>query len=245
MNTSLQTNQVQGQISPYTQAMARCLASLGEGEAFVAEPCGIHNLTNMVQGRMLEFLGDEICREYHITDPESRSQIVNALLGIFSDEFFALFRSKLEKRPDLALLIARRIIRAEFEAAGDPQASHARRTLDRLFPAIFRKYFEYRNLTSLLRIIETDAQIRKILLLALLRQRMEPGQALCKPPCNGELYQKVARILDEDAEGLCPNLFLQYVTGNRIDLLQQRIQSGAWRDDMESLKQKIAVICGR
>lgn len=237
---SLQTNQVQGQISPYTQAMARCLAGLGEGEDFVAEPCGIHNLTNMVQGRMLEFLGEEICREYRIADPESRAQIVNALLGIFSDEFFALFRSKLEKRPDLALLIARRIIRAEFEAAGDP-GHQGRRTLDRLFPAIFRKYFEYRNLASLLRIIETDAQIRKILLLALLRRQMEPGQGRC----NGELYQKIARILDEDAEGLCPNLFLQYVTGNRIDLLQQRIQSGAWRDDMESLKQKIAVICGR
>jgi len=163
------------------------------------------------------------------------------LLGVFSDEFFALFRSKLEQRPDLALLIARRIIRAEFEAAGDPDSGQGRHTLDRLFPAIFRKYFEYRQLTSLLRIIETDAQIRKILLLALLRKRMTPGPGMC----NGELYQKVARILEEDAEGLCPNLFLQYVTENRIDLLRQRIQSGAWRDDMESLKRKIAVICGR
>jgi hypothetical protein len=232
---------VPGSISPYTQAMARCLSSLGESGDAGADFCTVHNLTNMVQGRMLEFLGDEICREHGITDPESRAKIVTALLGIFSDEFFALFRAKLEKRPDLAVLIARRIIRAEFEAAGTPPSPHAHGTLDRLFPAIFRKYFEYRQLDSLLRIVETDAQIQKILLLALLKKRTRGKGKVA----GADLYRQVERILDEDAEGLCPNLFLQYVTENRIDLLRQRIQSGEWREDMESLKQKIAVICGR
>jgi hypothetical protein len=237
MSNKLQTNQVSGTISPYSQAMARCLSLMEEAGGEATDTCNVHHLTNLVQGRMLEFLADEICRERGIAEPDSRSQIVTALLGIFSDEFFALFRAKLEKRPDLAVLIARRIIRGEFEAAGSPPTPNARRALDRLFPAIFRKYFEYRKLDSLQRIVETDAQIQKIILLALLKQRTRLNDT--------ELYQKVARILDEDAEGLCPNLFLQYVTENRIDLLQQRIRSGAWREDMESLKQKIAVICGR
>ena len=241
MNAKVVSNRVPGTISPYTQAMARCLSSLGEPDDASGDFCTVHNLTNMVQGRMLEFLGDEICREHGITEPESRAKIVTALLGIFSDEFFALFRAKLEQRPVLAVLIARRIIRGEFEAAGSPPSPRARGTLDRLFPAIFRKYFEYRQLNSLLRIVETDAQIQKILLLSLLKQRTQGRGA----GSGSDLYQKVARILDEDEEGLCPNLFLQYVTENRIDLLRQRIQSGEWREDMETLKQKIAIICGR
>jgi hypothetical protein len=186
---------------------------------------------------MLEYLGDEICRQHGITDPTSRSEIVTALLGIFSDEFFALFRSKLEQRPDLAVLIARRIIRGEFEACESVTSRDARRSLGRLFPAIFRKYFEYRQLDSLLRIVETDAKIQKVLFLALLRQRMNGD--------SPELYREVARILSEDAEGLCPNLFLEYVTENRIDQLARQIESGAWRKERENLRQRIAGICGR
>lgn len=227
------TNRVPGKISPYTQAMARCLAERAE---IPPAPQLVHNLTNLVQGRMLEYLADQICERHRILDPQSRARIVRALLGIFSDEFFALFRAKLEMRPDLALLIARRIIRGEFEAAGGRLANGARRPLDSLFPAIFRKYFEYRNLDSLLRIVETDADIQKTVLLALLKQRVEPDS-------NG-LYEQVAGILEDDREGLCPNLFLAYVKDNRIDALQQRIESGAWRDDREHLKQRIATICG-
>ncbi len=227
------TNRVPGKISPYTQAMARCLSERAE---FPPETQLVHNLTNLVQGRMLEYLADQICESHRIVDPQSRGRIVRALLGIFSEEFFALFRAKLEKRPDLALLIARRIIRGEFEAAGGRLANGARRPLDSLFPAIFRKYFEYRNLDSLLHIVETDAEIQKTVLLALLKQRVEPDS-------NG-LYEQVAGILEDDSEGLCPNLFLAYVKENRIDALQQRIESGAWRDDREHLKQRIAEICG-
>ena len=233
---SLQTNQVEGRISPYTLAMARCLSSFSDPSG-QWEECGVHHLTNLVQGRMLEFLGDEICTRHRIADPASRSEIVTALLGIFSDEFFALFRSKLEQRPDLAVLIARRIIRGEFEANERDTEQDARRSLDRLIPAIFRKYFEYRQLDSLLRIIETDAKIQKVLFLALLRQRINGA--------GSELYREVTRILNEDAEGLCPNLFREYLTEDRIDQLAQQIQSGAWRKDRESLRQRIATICGR
>jgi hypothetical protein len=236
MSESAPSNQVRGRISPYTLAMARCLASAEESAQGV-ESCGVHQLTNLVQGRMLEFLGDEICRRHGIADPEWRSQIVTALLGIFSDEFFALFRSKLEKRPDLAVLIARRIIRGEFEACEGGDTARARRSLDRLFPAIFRKYFEYRDLDSLLHIVETDAKIQKTLFLVLLRS--------CIQGESQDLYREVSRILSEDAEGLCPNLFREYVTANRIDQLQQRIQSGDWRKDRENLRQRIATICGR
>jgi len=230
------SSKAEGSISPYTLAMARCLGGVSEG-ADGLEACDVHHLTNLVQGRMLEFLGDEICRQHGISDPASRSEIVTALLGIFSDEFFALFRSKLEQRPDLAVLIAKRVIRGEFEARECATAQDARRSLGRLFPAIFRKYFEYRQLDSLLRIVETDAKIQKVLFLALLRQRMNGD--------SPELYGEVSRILNDDAEGLCPNLFLEYVTENRIDQLAKQIRSGAWRKDRESLRQRIASICGR
>ncbi len=137
-------SQGDAEISPYTRSMARCLDGYSESSEEPPAYPKIHVLMNMVQGRMLEFLADEICRIHSIRDGHARKCVVAALLGIFSDEFFALFRTKIEKRPELAILIARRIIRSEYDNGNGPgekanAPSNARRMPGRLFPAIFRK----------------------------------------------------------------------------------------------------------
>ena len=233
--------QEDAEISPYTRSMARCLDGYSKSSTDPPPYAKIHVLINMVQGRMLEFLADEICRIHAIRDSHARARIVTALLGIFSDEFFALFRSKIEKRPELAILIARRIIRSEYENGQWPgekanSPSDARRPAGRLFPAIFRKYFEYRNLDSLLHMVESDAEIQKIILLTLLKPRLQSS--------NPELFTKIDHILDEDQEGICPNVFMEYLTEAGVETLLERVQTGAWRAEVQGLKEKIAALRG-
>ena len=56
-------------MSAYTLAMARCLAKsdAGPGNSHL-----VHSVTNLVQGRLLEFLAAEISRAHQITDVDSR-----------------------------------------------------------------------------------------------------------------------------------------------------------------------------
>ena len=230
-------SQGDAEISPYTRSMARCLDGYSESSEEPPAYPKIHVLMNMVQGRMLEFLADEICRIHSIRDGHARKCIVTALLGIFSDEFFALFRSKIEKRPELAILIARRIIRSEFDNGNGPgEQANAPRTPGRLFPAIFRKYFEYRDLDSLLHMVESDAEIQKIILLSFLKPRLQSS--------NPELLTEIDHILDEDQEGICPNVFMEYLTEAGVETLLERVQTGEWRAEVQGLKEKIAALRG-
>jgi hypothetical protein len=229
-STAAQENQ---EVSPYTVAMSRCLVKLAGGEEGVPERKVVHTLVNLVQGRMLEYLADRICREYAIEDPASRQRIVHVLLRIFSDEFFALFRSKVEFQPALVLQIARRIIRQEFHPAGGPGLAPRQRP-DRLYPAIFRKYFEYRNLGILLELVESDAEIQKIILLTLLkRQRCDPA-----------LLERVAAILDEDQEGVAPTLFLGYLSEGDPATLAGKVRNGAWKTELEAMRRRMAHLRG-
>ena len=220
--------------SRYTLAMAKCL---GSGLASVAAtPSGtiVQTLINLVQGRMLEYLADRICRGYDIQDRQARQRVVSALLGIFSDEFFALFRSRIEFRPHLVIQIARRIIRKEAHAEQRLPGSPVRQPADRLYPAIFRKYFEYRNLGNLLEMVESDAEIQKIILATLLEKQLpEP-----------DIYRQIMQILAEDDEGIASNLFMGYITDNDLGTLVNKVQSGAWKSEMQALKRRLAHLRG-
>ncbi len=217
--------------SRYTQAMAKCL---GQAPAHLDPPdrAVVHLLVNLVQGRMLEYLADQICRDYGIEDEQSKFQVVTALLHIFSDEFFALFRAKINDNPALVIDIARRIIRKE--SGTKPGTRGGRDWADRLYPAIFRKYFEYRNLQDLQHMVESDAGIQKIILLALLRRTISDGQR----------YAKIARILEDDREGFTTAFFMERMKDGKVPELVALLDSGRWESEVASMRERVAHLRG-
>lgn len=230
---SISTNHFAAGISPYTIAMGRCLGKLNGQPESSLDLSVVHTLINLVQGRMLEYLADRICREYEVGDPHAKQRIVTVLLRIFSDEFFALFRSKVEYKPNLVIKIARRISRKELPAESHP-ASLLRLPSDRLFPAIFRKYFEYKNLGILLRMVESDTEIQKILLLGLLRKWLP----------NGKMADVVEAIMESDPEGVAPNLFMGYLRDGHPQTLVEKVESGEWKPELKAMKKRMAVLRG-
>ena len=217
--------------SRYTQAMAKCLGQVPP-QTDAPDRAVVHLLVNLVQGRMLEYLADQICRDYGIEDEQSKFQIVTALLHIFSDEFFALFRSKINQNPALVVEIARRIIRKESEPA--PKTGTRREWADRLYPAIFRKYFEYRNLQDLQHMVESDAEIQKIILLAMLQRTIPDGQR----------YAKIARILEQDREGFTTAYFMERVKDGKMPELVALLDSGRWEAEVASMRERVAHLRG-
>lgn len=221
--------------SRYTVAMAKCLAGpAGPGDQGLNRNI-VQALVNLVQGRMLEYLADRICREYQIEDPVLRVRIVTVLLGIFSDEFFALFRSTIEFKPDLVVQIARRIIRKEMHPSPPLQhPSPTRQPADRLYPALFRKYFEYRNLGTLLDMVESDAEIQKIILRNVLKKQL----------ANAPIHQRILQILEEDSDGVAPSLLMGYLKGNDVSMLVGKVRSGAWEPELAELRAHMAHLRG-
>jgi hypothetical protein len=216
--------------SRYTQAMAKCLGQT-PARSEAPDRAVVHLLVNLVQGRMLEYLADQICRDYGIEDEQSKFQIVTALLHIFSDEFFALFRSKIDENPALVVDIARRIIRKEAES---PTTVLRQQWADRLYPAIFRKYFEYRNLQELQHMVESDAEIQKIILLALLRRTLE----------DGPRYDRIVRILEQDREGFTTAYFMEQVKHDQVAQLLANVESGRWEAEVAAMRERLAHLRG-
>jgi hypothetical protein len=221
--------------SLYTVAMAKCLAGLRAGDDVPPERTIVQALTNLVQGRMLEYLADRICRERDIQDPHLRQPIVSELLGIFSDEFFALFRSKIDFQPALVVMIARRIVRKELHP--EPPAKYpspTRQPSDRLYPALFRKYFEYRDLGTLLELVESDAQIQKIILRDVLEKHLDdPAQR-----------RRVLQIIEDDRDGVAAALFMGYLKGHDVSALVEKLRSGVWEAERERLREHMAHLRG-
>jgi hypothetical protein len=220
--------------SRYTLAMARCLAGIAGIPGALPNRTVVHALVNLVQGRMLEYLADRICREYDISEPRSRERIVAVLLGIFSDEFFALFRYRIEQQPGLVVKIARRILRMESGPPSLRPTSPIRQPSDRLYPAIFRKYFEYSNLDVLLKMVESDGAIQKILLENLLKKRLD----------DSPLYHEIVDLLAEDEEGVTPSLFMGYVKEETLDTLVEKVRSGTWKAERDLLHRRLALLRG-
>ena len=221
--------------SRYTLAMAKCLASLQPDRDAPPNRAIVQVLINLVQGRMLEYLADRICREYDIQDDILRQRIVTVLMGLFSDEFFALFRSRIDLQPELVVQIARRIIRKEQHQppAGD-FPSPVRQPADRLYPALFRKYFEYRDLGTLLDLVESDSQIQKIILRNVLRKQL--GEA--------PIHERILQILEDDPDGVAPSLLMGYLKGNDVSALVDKVQTGAWQPELAALKEHMAHLRG-
>lgn len=220
--------------SRYTLAMARCLEGVPWRSSAMPERPVVHALINLVQGRMLEYLADRICREFQIEDQQARIRMVTVLMGLFSDEFFALFRFKIDQEPGLVVEIARRILRKECRTGSGDNGRAFMSAPDRLYPAIFRKYFDYRHLDHLLELIESDAAIQRIILSNLLLRSLD----------NRETVGEVLTLTDADPEGITSNLFMGYIQNSNVQDLLDKIQSGDWKKDLSELREKMAHLRG-
>ena len=216
--------------SLYTQAMVRCLRGREEDSTDAPSAAALQVLVNMVQGRMLEYLADSICLNFHITDTLSRTRILNALTSILSDEFFAVFRRKVRERPDLVLSIARRIIRKETRGC----ANDYQKATDRLFPALFRKYFECRDLNTLLELMESDETIERTLVLHLLQQRVT----------DHAQRQRLLDVLEQERDGICTALFMDYLKDDNLAGLLHSVESGHWKQEADQIQEKLAILQG-
>ena len=214
--------------------MKRQLRLLNGSSTPPADDMARHLLINLVQGRMLEYLADSICGEFQISELFARNRILTALTIILSDEFFALFREKINAHPALVIHIAKRIVRKEEGEASGQSASKAQNIRDRLFPALFRKYFEYRNLNTLLGMLESDADIQRTILEQHLQHKM--GDCTAR--------RKVLKILAEDSEGICPTVFMGYLREKGTQELDKALHSGSWKRQRDNIRRQLAHLRG-
>jgi hypothetical protein len=128
--------------------------------------------------------------------------------------------------------IARRIIRKEAEPKSQTRAG--RQWADRLYPAIFRKYFEYRNLQDLQHMVESDAEIQKIILLAMLHRAI----------ADGGRFNQIARILEKDREGFTTAYFMEQVKNGKVPDLVAMVESGRWEAEVASMRERVAHLRG-
>lgn len=215
-----------------TRVMAGFVGRLPADEEAHVDPQMAFALVNLVQGRVLEYLAERIARLYNVSDASACVRIERQLISIFSEEFFALFRAKVDETPALALQIARRIIGKEcVSGAGSPdfQAS-----IDRMYSAIFRKYLKYRHLGALLNIVAGDVRIQRTIIRSLLPEAVpDPDDAA-----------RLEKLLADDPEGVCPPLMIPYFHEGRVADLLRDLDSPEWQSRRERLAGQMAHLRG-
>ena len=204
-------------ISRCTAAISRFIERLALPHQPSIDPTTVYALINMVQGRVLEYLAERICRTYDVYDKDAAEKISVQLSSIFSDEFFALFRMKIDRMPNLVLHIARRIIAKECEL-GENGCCNTRH-VDRMYSAIFRKYFEYRHLGALLGIMSADARIQRTIVQSLASQKVR----------DETLREDIEHMLREDRDGVVPAMMLGYLREGHISALALAMRAPEWQ----------------
>ncbi|MBI3993379.1 MAG: hypothetical protein HY342_08895 [Candidatus Lambdaproteobacteria bacterium] len=204
-------------ISRCTAAISRFIDRLALPSQSNIDPTAVYALINMVQGRVLEYLAERICRGYDVYDKDAAEKISVQLSSIFSDEFFALFRLKIDRTPNLVLHIAQRIIAKEC-AVGETGCCNVV-YVDRMYSAIFRKYFEYRHLGALLGIMAADARIQRTIVQTLASQKVR----------DETLREDIDLMLRNDSAGVVPGMMLSYLREGRIGALAQAMRSPEWQ----------------
>ncbi|MDH5560149.1 MAG: hypothetical protein OEY59_04760 [Deltaproteobacteria bacterium] len=213
----------QKKLNPYTQAMLNCLSQFDEKEENPELDSSTSQfLTNMIQGRFLQYLVSRMCQHYRIQDKDLEKQLSLVLMTILSDKFFVVFREKVRERPEIVFKIAKKIT--------DSEKIHPDKTqkMDALFHFICKTYFEYQRIGIILKWINTNPEVEKIIFLSQIQQRIRDS-ALIKALCY---------ILQNDKSGVAPQLFNRYLKKNRIERLNSLIKTGDWQLEAEFLQQE-------
>ncbi|NQU66202.1 MAG: hypothetical protein HQ517_18230 [SAR324 cluster bacterium] len=210
-------------LNPYTQAMKNCLLQLQESSgAPELNEANSQFLANMIQGRFLQYLITMICDTNDICDKELEKQLSMALMNILCDKFFAVFREKVRKRPEIVYMIAKRITSIE-----EAYAQHKPR-IDALFRGISRHYFEYQNFKIIVRWITTNPEVEKIVFLSRIQKRVK----------DASLLKALIYILQNDKFGIAPTVFNRYLKKNKIGRLNSLVNTGDWKIEAAFVQQQ-------
>lgn len=212
-------------LNPYTQAMKNCLLQFDDSDDVTSlDETNSQFLANMIQGRFLQYLINMICTANDITDKELEKQLSIALMNILSDKFFAVFREKVRRKPQIVYEIAKKI------TASEEQYGNNKVRIDALFRGISRHYFEYQNFGIILRWIRTNSEVEKIIFLSRIRKKVE----------DPTLHKALVYILQNDKLGITPKVFTRYLMKNKIERLDNLIRTGDWKIEAAFVQEKMA-----
>jgi hypothetical protein len=211
-------------MNPYTKAMVNCLVQLEGQDTSSIDKQTSQFLTNMVQGRFLQYLAERMSAFHELDDPELEKQLMMCLMGMMSQSFFAVFREKVNEKPEIALMIAQKITHHETAE------SHLEglRT-DKLYLGIVRKYFDYENIEMIFKWIAENPEIQKILILAQFKRLIED------PHCQ----QSFQHILYEDKEGITPMVFTRHLEKQRKERLVSLVETGDWQIEARFIQERV------
>lgn len=212
-------------LNPYTQAIRNCILQFaeGEGEPEIDEAT-CQFLANMIQGRFIQYLVSRLCLHYEITEKELENRLIMALMTILSDKFFAVFREKVGQNRGIVYKIAKRIVSGEVANETNTQR------MDALFRWISKKYFEYRNFNIILKWIDTNSEVEKVVFLSDIQRKI----------ADPNLVKALQYIVENDRDGIVPEIFNRYLEKDRIDRLHDLIKTGDWRIEAEYVQERSA-----
>lgn len=210
-------NQVIGEhikLNPYTKAMLNCLEQFsGSEELPQLDDSTSQFLANMIQGRFLQYLASRICIVYEIGDKELEKQLTMSLMKILSDKFFAVFREKVKADPSIVYILAKKITETECCC----KQNSAR--IDAFFRGISRRFFKYQNFKVIMRWIDTNPEIEKIVFLSRVKKRIK----------DARLVKALLYIVQNDKDGIAPTVFNRYLNKNRLERLSTLVKTGDWK----------------
>ncbi|MBU3915852.1 hypothetical protein KKA14_09990 [bacterium] len=203
-----------GKLNPYTKAMLNCLEQYkGCKDTPKLDDTTSQFLANMIQGRFLQYISSRICQYYEIIDKDMEKQLSMSLMKILSDKFFAVFREKVNAKPEIVFIMAKKITSNET----CPRNSALR--TDAFFRIISKQYFEYQNFQFILRWINSNPEIEKIVFISRIQKRIK----------DSSLIKALLYIIQNDKDGITPSVFNRYLVKNRLDRLNSLVKSGDWK----------------
>ena len=201
-------------VNPYTKAIWNCLQQFPDSDEppEMDEATG-HFLANMIQGRFTQYLANRMCEFYQITEPELEKKLIMVLMNILSDKFFNVFREKVKARKEIVYLIARKIAKSEIKS------TYSTLKKDALYRWISKKYFQYRNFRIILQWVNTNPEVEKIVFLSHIQKRIK----------DSTLIKALHYILQNDKDGIAPDVFNRYLSKGKIDRLNSLVKTGDWK----------------
>lgn len=212
-------------INPYTKAMVNCLVQLEGQDSSHVDKQTSQFLTNMVQGRFLQYLAERIGSYHHLEDAELQKQLMMSLMGMMSQSFFAVFREKVNEKPEIALQIAQKITQHE---TSESQTESIR--TDKLYLSIVRKYFDYENIETIFNWIAANPEIQKILVFSRFKRLIDDQYCV----------QSFQHILYEDKDGITPMVFNRHLEKHRTDRLKSLVETGDWQIEAMFIQERLA-----
>ncbi|MBU2512126.1 hypothetical protein KJ966_12365 [bacterium] len=213
------------QLNPYTKAMLNCLQQFEGCEGTpTLDDTNSQFLANMIQGRFLQYLANRICRNYDITGKDLEKRLTMSLTRILSDKFFAVFREKVKEKPEIVYILAKKITEHEISCRNDSTR------LDVFFRNISQKYFKYQNFKIIMRWIDTNPEIERIVFLSKVQKRIK----------DSSLLKALMYIVQNDKDGITPSVFNRYLNKNKLDRLKSIVKNGDWQIEALFVQQQNA-----